>query len=254
MDRVGASGAGQGAFWGGLLMTAYAAALFVFGPVVGSISDAFGRKPVLLAALAFLTVDYIVMALADSLLLLLIGRTLAGVAGATYITATAYISDITPRDQRAARFGLIGAAFGIGFVLGPAIGGAGGDLAHLKRAFLDSPRRLSLATWCSGCWCCRDPCAREPAPFGARRSQRLATIVRAFRIPGSHPADLPGLFEFGQNMIYPTLCLLGPRGFRLSRRLVIGLTLSAYGILVAFAQPGDAGAVRTCRSRRLGAC
>ncbi|MEM0949898.1 MAG: MFS transporter, partial [Pseudomonadota bacterium] len=123
MARVGAGDTGQGAFWGGILMAAYAGAQFVFAPIVGSLSDAYGRKPVLLAALAFLALDYVIMALAGTFWMLLLGRTLAGLAGATYITATAYISDITPKSERAARFGMIGAAFGLGFILGPALGG-----------------------------------------------------------------------------------------------------------------------------------
>ena len=116
MDRVGAGDTGQGAFWGGLLMAAYAGALFLCGPIVGSLSDAVGRRPVLIAALVMLAIDYAIMALADSFWLLLVGRTLAGLAGATYITATAYIADISPPEKKAANFGLIGAAFGIGFV------------------------------------------------------------------------------------------------------------------------------------------
>jgi len=251
MDRVGASGAGQGAFWGGLLMTAYAAALFVFGPVVGSISDAFGRKPVLLAALAFLTVDYIVMALADSLLLLLIGRTLAGVAGATYITATAYISDITPRDQRAARFGLIGAAFGIGFVLGPAIGGLAATW-HISAPFWIAAA-LSLANVVFGLLVLPESLRPENRRrFGARDLNAFATIVRAFRIPGlAIPLTCLGLFEFA-NMIYPTLWAFWGREVFGWSTLVIGLTLSAYGILVAFAQAVVMPvAVRHLQERRL---
>ena len=123
MARVGAGDLAQGSIWAGVLMAAYAGAQFLFAPVVGSLSDAFGRRPVLLLALALLAVDYVIMALAGSLWLLIAGRTLAGLAGATYITATAYIADISTPGERAARFGLIGAAFGIGFVIGPALGG-----------------------------------------------------------------------------------------------------------------------------------
>jgi len=121
MARVGAASTGEGAFWGGVLMASYAGALFLFAPIIGGLSDAYGRKPVLIVALAVLAVDYVIMALADVFWVLLIGRILAGVAGATCTTATAYIADISTKEERAARFGMIGAAFGIGFVLGPAI-------------------------------------------------------------------------------------------------------------------------------------
>ena len=123
MERVGASSTAEGALWGGVMMSAYAATMFLFGPIVGSLSDAFGRRPVLIAALATLTIDYVIMAMAQSLWILLIGRVVAGMAGATYITATAYIADIAKPDERGAAFGMIGAAFGLGFVLGPALGG-----------------------------------------------------------------------------------------------------------------------------------
>ena len=123
MDRVGAQSTAEGAFWGGIMMSAYAAAMFLFGPVIGSLSDAYGRRPVLIFALVTLTIDYIIMALAQTYWVLLVGRILAGMAGATYITATAYIADIAKPEERSAAFGMIGAAFGIGFVLGPALGG-----------------------------------------------------------------------------------------------------------------------------------
>ena len=95
MNRVGADSAAEGALWGGILMSAYAAAMLLFGPIVGSLSDAYGRRPILIAALATLAIDYIIMALAQTYWILLTGRIIAGMAGATYITATAYISDIT---------------------------------------------------------------------------------------------------------------------------------------------------------------
>ena len=123
MERVGADSTAEGALLGGIMMSAYAATMFLFGPVVGSLSDAYGRRPVLIAALATLTIDYVIMALAEVYWILLVGRILAGMAGATYITATAYISDISKPEERGAAFGMIGAAFGIGFVLGPALGG-----------------------------------------------------------------------------------------------------------------------------------
>ncbi len=120
MDRVGANSTAEGALWGGIMMSAYAAAMFLFGPIIGSLSDAFGRRPVLIAALVTLALDYVIMALAQSYWVLLVGRVIAGMAGATYITATAYISDISKPHERSAAFGMIGAAFGIGFVFGPA--------------------------------------------------------------------------------------------------------------------------------------
>jgi DHA1 family tetracycline resistance protein-like MFS transporter len=119
--------ANDSAVLGAWLMASYAAMQFVFAPIVGGLSDRFGRKPVLLAALGGFTLDYLVMGFAPVFWLLLVGRILAGLFGASYSTANAYIADITPAKERAGRFGMIGAAFGIGFIVGPAIGGFLGD-------------------------------------------------------------------------------------------------------------------------------
>lgn len=96
---------------------------FFASPIIGSLSDRFGRRPVLLASMFGQAADYVVMALAPTIVWLLIGRIISGVTSASYSTANAYIADVTPPQERAARFGLLGAAFGIGFIAGPAIGG-----------------------------------------------------------------------------------------------------------------------------------
>jgi DHA1 family tetracycline resistance protein-like MFS transporter len=101
---------------------------FLFQPVLGSLSDRFGRRPIVLASNLGLGLDYVFMALAPSLPILFIGRLISGATAASFSTAGAYIADITPAEQRAARFGMLGAAFGFGFILGPAIGGWLGDL------------------------------------------------------------------------------------------------------------------------------
>ena len=113
----------QAALWGGFLATSFAVMQFLFGPIVGNLSDRFGRRPVLLVSLAIMAVDYVVMALAHTVGLLLVARMISGIASATHSTANAYIADISAPDERAKRFGLIGAAFGVGFVAGPVIGG-----------------------------------------------------------------------------------------------------------------------------------
>lgn len=109
--------------WGGILSTAFAVMQFLFSPVLGSLSDAIGRRPVLLVSLFVMALDYLVMALAGSLWLLLAGRIVGGITAATQATAGAYIADISKPHEKAANFGLIGAAFGAGFVLGPLMGG-----------------------------------------------------------------------------------------------------------------------------------
>ncbi len=112
---------------GGILTTVYAVMQFLFGPLIGSLSDRYGRRPVLLGSLFVLAVDYIIMALAQTFWLLFLGRIIGGVTAATQSTATAAIADISKPEEKAARFGLVGAAFGAGFVLGPMIGGVLGE-------------------------------------------------------------------------------------------------------------------------------
>lgn len=107
----------------GLFGTVWALMQFVFAPILGAVSDRFGRRPVILISCLGLGLDYFLMALAPSLAWLFLGRILSGITAASFSTAGAYISDVTPPEKRAAGFGMIGAAFGLGFVLGPAVGG-----------------------------------------------------------------------------------------------------------------------------------
>ncbi|MEO1154347.1 MAG: MFS transporter, partial [Pseudomonadota bacterium] len=123
LREIGGLTLAEAAIWGGILSTSYAVMQFLCGPLMGALSDRFGRRPILLATLGVLALDYLVMALAASLFLLLAARIVAGVTAATQATATAYIADISEPHEKAARFGLIGAAFGAGFVLGPILGG-----------------------------------------------------------------------------------------------------------------------------------
>ncbi len=113
----------QAAEVSGWIAFMYASIQFVMGPVIGGLSDRFGRRPLLLASLAAFAADYVVMAFAPTLWWLVAARAVAGITGATFPTAYAYIADATPPDKRGANFGLIGMAFGLGFIIGPALGG-----------------------------------------------------------------------------------------------------------------------------------
>lgn len=113
--------------WGGILSLAYALMQFFFSPIMGALSDRFGRRPVILGSLTAYSVDFLLMALAPTIGFLLVARLLAGAFSATFSTANAYIADISSPEKRAANFGMMGAAFGLGFIVGPAIGGILGD-------------------------------------------------------------------------------------------------------------------------------
>ncbi len=125
---LGHTSISDAAGYGGALMFVFALMQFLFAPVMGNLSDRFGRRPVLLISLATLSVDYLIMGFAPTLAWLFLGRLLSGASAATFSTANAYIADITDESERAARFGLVGAAWGIGFVIGPAAGGLLGAL------------------------------------------------------------------------------------------------------------------------------
>ncbi|MCB2134571.1 MAG: TCR/Tet family MFS transporter [Rhodobacteraceae bacterium] len=109
--------------WGGVLATSFAVMQFLCGPIVGNLSDRYGRRPVMLFALAVMAIDYLIMSLAGSVWILLIGRVVAGASAATYSVANAYVADVSQKGERARNFGYIGAAFGLGFIAGPLLGG-----------------------------------------------------------------------------------------------------------------------------------
>ena len=115
------------AIWGGLLASTFALMQFIFGPILGALSDRYGRKPILLLALFVMSAYYLLMGFAQTLWLLFLGRLIGGITAATHATANAYMADISSPEEKAARFGMLGAGFGLGFVLGPLIGGLLGE-------------------------------------------------------------------------------------------------------------------------------
>ena len=123
LQEIGGFPLSEAALWGGILAASFAVMQFAFGPIIGALSDRFGRRPILLIALFVMSLDYLVMAVAHVFWLLLLGRIIGGITAATQPTAYAAIADLSSPDEKAARFGLLGAAFGVGFVFGPMIGG-----------------------------------------------------------------------------------------------------------------------------------
>src|SRR5436853_2531246 len=134
--------------WSGRFAVVFALMQFFFSPLLGVLSDRFGRRPVILLSNLGLGLDYIVMALAPTLSWLFVGRIISGITTSSIPTAMAYIADVTPKEKRAGAFGMIGVAFGIGFILGPAIGGLAGDV-NPRFAFWIAAA-LSLANWLWG--------------------------------------------------------------------------------------------------------
>ena len=127
VDVTGTEKISDIAIWGGLLASTFALMQFIFGPILGALSDRYGRKPILLLALFVMAAYYLLMGFAQTLWLLFLGRLIGGITAATHATANAYMADISSPEEKAARFGMLGAGFGLGFVLGPLIGGLLGE-------------------------------------------------------------------------------------------------------------------------------
>jgi DHA1 family tetracycline resistance protein-like MFS transporter len=134
--------------YGGWLMFTYSAMQFLFSPVMGNLSDHFGRRPVLLASLFGMGVDFLVLALSPTIVWLFAARIFSGIFGASFTTGSAYIADVSPPERRAQNFGMVGVAFGVGFMLGPVIGGVLGQYGSRVPFF--AAAGLSLVNWMYG--------------------------------------------------------------------------------------------------------
>jgi len=173
----------QAAVWSGMFGALFMLMQFVFSPVQGALSDRFGRRTVILISSFGLGVDFIVMALAPALWLLFIGRAVSGVCAASFSTANAYIADITPKEKRAAAFGTLGAAFGIGFIVGPALGGFLGHL-HIRLPFWVAAG-LSLINFAYGYFVLPESLPREKrsARFDWGHANPFGAVVLLRRYP-----------------------------------------------------------------------
>lgn len=166
----------QATKYSGWLMASYAIMQFIFSPIIGALSDQFGRRPVLLFSLFGFGIDYILLALAPSLSWLFIGRIIAGITGASFTTASAYIADISKPEDRAKNFGMIGAAFGLGFIIGPTIGGILGKFGD--RIPFYAAAILTLANWLYGYFILPESLAPENRrKFDWKRANPVGTLT-----------------------------------------------------------------------------
>ena len=246
---------GQGldhaATWGGWLLFTYALMQFLFAPVIGGLSDRFGRRPVLLATLALLGVDYALMAFAPSLAWLFAGRAISGVMGASYAAANSCIADSIPAERRGAAFGMLGGAGATGFVLGPAIGGLIGQFGD-RLPFVAAALLCAAGTVCG--WLrfaeTLDPDKRRR--FDPFRSNPLGMIVRMARIPlviGCLAAIF--LMQLASQAQLSVWAYYGTAKFQWTPAMT-GMTIALFGVMIVLTQgvlSGKAiarfGAVRT---------
>lgn len=168
--------------YGGWLLFAYAFVQFLCAPIVGGLSDQFGRRPVLLASLMGFAIDYIFLAFAPTIAWLFLGRIIAGVMGASFSTGAAYIADVSPVEKRAQNFGLIGAAFGLGFIIGPVIGGVLGQYGA-RIPFL-AAAGLSLLNFLYGFFILPESLAKEKRrKFKLNRANPIGSLVQLKKYP-----------------------------------------------------------------------
>jgi DHA1 family tetracycline resistance protein-like MFS transporter len=225
----------QAAIDGGWLAFVYAAMQFVCAPVLGNLSDRYGRRPVLLFAVGALGVDYVVMGLAPTLAWLFLGRAISGMAGASFTPAYAYVADVSPPEKRAQNFGLISAAFGVGFILGPALGGFLGTFGTRTPFF--TAAALSLVNLLYGTLVLPESLPPESRrAFDWRRANPLGTLLQMRK----HPVVL-GLL--GALFLWMVAHQVMPSTWTFYTKLrfgwsemMIGVSLAAAGVVMAVSQ------------------
>jgi MFS transporter, DHA1 family, tetracycline resistance protein len=225
------------AFYTGILTAVYALLQFICAPILGSLSDKYGRRPVLLISLFGLGVDYILLALAPNLIWFFIGRVIAGATSASISTATAYIADISTPEKRAQNFGLVGAAFGLGFIAGPALGGILGDVG-LRVPFLVAAG-LTLLNWLYGFFILPESLSLENRrEFSWARANPIGSLTSLTRYPVV--MSLLGsliLSYLAQNALQTTWVLYTEYKFAW-RPTDVGISLAVVGLTAAIMQGG----------------
>ena len=174
----------EAARYGGWLAFAYASMQFIFSPLAGNLSDRFGRRPVLLVSLLVFGLDYLIMGLAPTLAWLFLGRLIAGTSATSFGIANACIADLFPPEKRAQNFGLIGAAFGVGFILGPVIGGFLGEFGPRTPFFRHRRHRFRQCTVRLDCDA-RDIARRRPPAVSTRACQSVGCLPAGRAVSGS---------------------------------------------------------------------
>lgn len=222
--------------WGGYITTVFAVMNFFAAPILGNLSDRFGRRPVLLVSLGMLCIDFLIMGFAQTIWVLFIGRVLSGASAATQSTASAYIADVTEPQERAKAFGMLGAAFGFGFILGPAIGGFLGEYLGPRAPFFASAA-LCAVNFLYGLFVLPETLTPENR---RKFDWKRANAIGAFR----HFSKLPhlawfiaalGLYQFA-HWVYPaTFNYYAPVRYGWGQDM-IGLALAGVGVGSALVQ------------------
>jgi DHA1 family tetracycline resistance protein-like MFS transporter len=231
------------AYWVGVFGTIFAAIQFFSSPVQGALSDRYGRRPVILLSCLGLGLDFCFMALAPTLWWLLVGRIISGITSASFTTANAYVADVTPADKRARSYGLLGAAFGLGFIVGPLIGGWLGGI-DLRLPFWFAAG-LALLNFCYGLFVLPEslPAEKRAARFDWSHANPLGSVVLLKRYPQVFGLAAVVFIANLAHYVYPSIFVLfadyqygwGPRE--------VGWVLAAVGVCSVIVQAGLVGKV-----------
>lgn len=230
-------GISEASKYGGWLTFAYAFMQFLFAPVLGNLSDKYGRRPVLLFSLAGFGIDYILLSIAPTIGWLFLGRIIAGITGASFTTATAYIADISTNENRAQNFGMIGAAFGLGFIIGPVIGGVLGQYG--ARLPFVVAAVLALLNALYGYFVLPESLGKDNRrPFSWKRANPLGSLVQLKKYPSM--GGLIGalvLVYIAAHAVQSTWTFINIEKFQWTEAM-IGYSLGMVGLLVAIVQGG----------------
>ncbi len=225
----------EAAVWGGILVTSFAVMQFLCGPTIGALSDRYGRRPILLISLVILAADYLVMAVAHAFWLLLVGRIVGGIMAATQPTAYAFMADISKPEEKAARFGMIGAAFGIGFVLGPLLGGVLAEFG--TRAPFYAAAVLAAANAIFGYFVMPET-MKTPRPITRERTNPLGAFRHVVGNPDLRPLVILFFLYQVAFFVYPSVwAYFGEARFGWGPGM-IGVTLASFGVAMAVVQGG----------------
>jgi DHA1 family tetracycline resistance protein-like MFS transporter len=223
--------------YGGWLMFTYAFMQFLFAPVLGNLSDQFGRRPVILIALFGFAVDYLFLAWAPSIGWLFLARVLSGITGASFTTASAYIADISTPEKRSQNFGMIGAAFGMGFIIGPLIGGVLGQYgARIPFMFAAG---LSMLNWLYGYFILPESLAKDKRrKFDWKRASPIGSLVQLKKYPAVAGLILSlTLIYIGVHAVQSTWSFYTMKKLGWNSAMV-GYSLAFVGLMIAIVQGG----------------
>jgi len=237
LQTLGHTDISTAAKYGGWLMFAYAIMQFLFAPVLGGLSDRYGRRPILLISLLGLGIDYLFLAWAPSLAWLFAGRIIAGICGASFTTGAAYIADISTPEKRAQNFGMIGAAFGVGFIIGPVIGGLVSGFG-LRAAFIVAAA-LSLLNFIYGLIVLPESLLKENRrAYDWKRANPVGSLMHLRRYPAISGLVISimliyiAAFAVQSNWTFYTMLK-----FQWTEKTV-GYSLGVVGVLIALVQGG----------------